>query len=89
MLTECCYLSSSGGERFWVSPASTLSEGWQPRSLDIEVAAYALLSHFLQRQAPQGLPVMRWLSRKRTSLGGFVSTQVRDAVDFPTYTIDS
>uniref|UniRef100_H0VAE7 CD109 antigen n=1 Tax=Cavia porcellus TaxID=10141 RepID=H0VAE7_CAVPO len=64
-----------GGERFWVSPASTLSEGWQPRSLDIEVAAYALLSHFLQRQAPQGLPVMRWLSRKRTSLGGFVSTQ--------------
>ncbi|XP_010639505.1 CD109 antigen [Fukomys damarensis] len=64
-----------GGERFWASPASTLSQGWQPRSLDIEVAAYALLSHFLQLQAPQGTPIMRWLSRQRNSLGGFASTQ--------------
>uniref|UniRef100_A0A0P6J8B7 CD109 antigen n=1 Tax=Heterocephalus glaber TaxID=10181 RepID=A0A0P6J8B7_HETGA len=64
-----------GGERFWASPTSTLSQGWQPRSLDIEVAAYALLSHFLQLQASQGIPIMRWLSRQRNSLGGFASTQ--------------
>ncbi|XP_036890205.1 CD109 antigen [Sturnira hondurensis] len=64
-----------GGMQFWVSSVSRLSESWQPSSLDIEVAAYALLSHFLQRQVAEGIPVMRWLSRQRNSLGGFASTQ--------------
>ncbi|KAM5256508.1 CD109 antigen [Ctenodactylus gundi] len=64
-----------GGLRFWVSAASTLSESWQPRSLDIEVAAYALLSHFLLLQRSEGVPIMRWLGGQRNSLGGFASTQ--------------
>ncbi|XP_057593921.1 CD109 antigen isoform X2 [Hippopotamus amphibius kiboko] len=64
-----------GGMQFWVSSVSRLSESWQPRSLDIEVAAYALLSHFLQHQISEGIPIMRWLSRQRNSLGGFASTQ--------------
>uniref|UniRef100_A0A452U7X1 CD109 antigen n=1 Tax=Ursus maritimus TaxID=29073 RepID=A0A452U7X1_URSMA len=64
-----------GGMQFWVSSESKLSESWQPRSLDIEVAAYALLSHFLQYQVSDGIPIMRWLSRQRNSLGGFASTQ--------------
>jgi len=64
-----------GGMQFWVSSESKLSESWQPRSLDIEVAAYALLSHFLQYQVSEGIPIMRWLSRQRNSLGGFASTQ--------------
>ncbi|XP_017908355.1 PREDICTED: CD109 antigen [Capra hircus] len=64
-----------GGLQFWVSPVSRLSESWQPSSLDIEVAAYALLSHFLQHQVPEGIPIMRWLSRQRNSWGGFASTQ--------------
>ncbi|KAF4025044.1 hypothetical protein G4228_017178 [Cervus hanglu yarkandensis] len=64
-----------GGLQFWVSSVSRLSESWQPSSLDIEVAAYALLSHFLQHQVPEGIPIMRWLSRQRNSLGGFASTQ--------------
>ncbi|XP_060061371.1 CD109 antigen isoform X2 [Erinaceus europaeus] len=64
-----------GDIQFWVSSVSKLSESWQPRSLDIEVAAYALLSHFLQHQIMEGLPIMRWLSRQRNSLGGFASTQ--------------
>ncbi|XP_028366665.1 CD109 antigen [Phyllostomus discolor] len=64
-----------GGMQFWVSSVSRLSESWQPSSLDIEVAAYALLSHFLQRQVAEGIPIMRWLSRQRNSLGGFASTQ--------------
>ncbi|XP_011842512.1 PREDICTED: CD109 antigen [Mandrillus leucophaeus] len=64
-----------GGMQFWVSSESKLSDSWQPRSLDIEVAAYALLSHFLQFQASEGIPIMRWLSRQRNSLGGFASTQ--------------
>lgn len=69
--------------QFWVSSESKLSDSWQPRSLDIEVAAYALLSHFLQFQASEGIPIMRWLSRQRNSLGGFASTQVRDDSFFP------
>ncbi|XP_045699363.1 CD109 antigen [Phyllostomus hastatus] len=64
-----------GGMQYWVSSVSRLSESWQPSSLDIEVAAYALLSHFLQRQVAEGIPIMRWLSRQRNSLGGFASTQ--------------
>ncbi|XP_044613298.2 CD109 antigen isoform X1 [Equus asinus] len=64
-----------GDVQFWVSSVSRLSESWQPSSLDIEVAAYALLSHFLQGQLSAGVPVMRWLSRQRNRLGGFVSTQ--------------
>ncbi|XP_066215114.1 CD109 antigen isoform X1 [Saccopteryx leptura] len=64
-----------GGMQFWVSSVSKLSESWQPSSLDIEVASYALLSHFLQSQVSEGIPVMRWLSRQRNSLGGFASTQ--------------
>uniref|UniRef100_M3XYI7 CD109 molecule n=1 Tax=Mustela putorius furo TaxID=9669 RepID=M3XYI7_MUSPF len=64
-----------GGMQFWVSSEPKLSESWQPRSLDIEVAAYALLSHFLQYQVSEGIPIMRWLSSQRNSLGGFASTQ--------------
>ncbi|XP_012890744.1 PREDICTED: CD109 antigen [Dipodomys ordii] len=64
-----------GDVQFWASSASALSESWQPRSRDIEVSAYALLSHFLQSQVSDGIPVMKWLSRQRNSLGGFVSTQ--------------
>ncbi|XP_073080811.1 CD109 antigen [Manis javanica] len=64
-----------GGMQFWVSPVPQLSDSWQPRSLDIEVAAYALLSHLLQFQVSEGIPIMRWLSRQRNSLGGFASTQ--------------
>ncbi|KAK7817093.1 hypothetical protein U0070_001805 [Myodes glareolus] len=63
-----------GDTQFWLSSAPALSESWQPRSLDIEVAAYALLS-YLQHHVSEGIPVMRWLSRQRNSLGGFVSTQ--------------
>ncbi|XP_077018359.1 CD109 antigen [Tamandua tetradactyla] len=63
------------GMQFWVSSVSKLSESWQPSSLDIEIAAYALLSHFLQLRVSEGIPIMKWLSRQRNSLGGFASTQ--------------
>lgn len=72
MLTR--HAEKEGDMQFWVSSAPTLSESWQPRSLDIEVAAYALLS-YLKHQVSEGIPVMRWLSRQRNSLGGFASTQ--------------
>lgn len=69
-------ITSLAGElQFWTSSVSKLSESWQPSSQDIEIAAYALLSHFLHHQVSEGIPIMRWLSRQRNSLGGFASTQ--------------
>ncbi|XP_023778451.1 CD109 antigen [Cyanistes caeruleus] len=60
---------------FWVTPASEISDSWQPRSIDIELAAYALLSHFHQDRFAEGIPIMKWLSHQRNHLGGFSSTQ--------------
>ncbi|KAL6032009.1 hypothetical protein STEG23_006399 [Scotinomys teguina] len=73
MLTQ--QAEKEGDMQFWLSSAPTLSESWQPRSLDIEVASYALLSYLQQNRISEGIPVMRWLSRQRNSLGGFASTQ--------------
>ncbi|XP_069660779.1 CD109 antigen isoform X1 [Haliaeetus albicilla] len=64
-----------GDFRFWVTPASEISDSWQPRSIDIELAAYALLSHFHQDRLAEGIPIMKWLSQQRNHLGGFSSTQ--------------
>ncbi|NXS99722.1 CD109 protein, partial [Jacana jacana] len=64
-----------GEFRFWVTPASEMSASWQPRAMDIELAAYALLSHFHQDRLAEGIPVMKWLSQQRNHLGGFSSTQ--------------
>ncbi|XP_017586564.1 PREDICTED: CD109 antigen isoform X1 [Corvus brachyrhynchos] len=64
-----------GEFRFWVTPAFEISDSWQPRSIDIELAAYALLSHFHQDRLAEGIPIMKWLSHQRNHLGGFSSTQ--------------
>ncbi|KFP85866.1 CD109 antigen, partial [Acanthisitta chloris] len=64
-----------GEFRFWTTPASEISDSWQPRSIDIELAAYALLSHFHQERLAEGIPIMKWLSHQRNHLGGFSSTQ--------------
>uniref|UniRef100_A0A8C8BQN9 CD109 antigen n=1 Tax=Otus sunia TaxID=257818 RepID=A0A8C8BQN9_9STRI len=64
-----------GEFRFWITPASEMSDSWQPRSIDIELAAYALLSHFHQDRFTEGIPIMKWLSQQRNHLGGFSSTQ--------------
>lgn len=66
-------------------------ENWyffQPRPVDVETTAYALLSVMLENQTDtvrnrgdcykwsvQALPIVRWLTSQRNSLGGFSSTQ--------------
>ncbi|XP_047243439.1 CD109 antigen isoform X2 [Girardinichthys multiradiatus] len=63
------------GVLMWSSPYGGLSSSWQPRSADIEMASYVLLSlHKLNRVA-DGLSLMRWLSQQRNHLGGYGSTQ--------------
>ncbi|KAG7460634.1 hypothetical protein MATL_G00200810 [Megalops atlanticus] len=59
----------------WRSSNTRLTDSWQPRSADIEMAAYVLLSMFKQAKVEDGLPLMKWLSQQRNHLGGYGSTQ--------------
>ncbi|XP_075058733.1 CD109 antigen-like isoform X2 [Mixophyes fleayi] len=67
--------SITGGTKYWSSPSETANYYWQPRTTDIETAAYALLSYYQQNRIAEGIPVMKWLSEQRNYLGGYSSTQ--------------
>ncbi|XP_075057007.1 CD109 antigen-like [Mixophyes fleayi] len=67
--------STIGGTKYWSSPSETSNYYWQPRTTDIETAAYALLSYYQQNRIAEGIPVMKWLSEQRNNLGGYTSTQ--------------
>ncbi|XP_043962935.1 CD109 antigen isoform X3 [Gambusia affinis] len=59
----------------WSSPDAGLSSSWQPRSADIEMASYVLLSLHQLNRVDEGLSLMKWLSQQRNHLGGYGSTQ--------------
>ncbi|XP_027896681.1 CD109 antigen isoform X1 [Xiphophorus couchianus] len=59
----------------WSSPDAGLSSSWQPRSADIEMASYVLLSLHKLNRVDEGLSLMKWLSQQRNHLGGYGSTQ--------------
>ncbi|KAM7368320.1 hypothetical protein PAMP_014548 [Pampus punctatissimus] len=63
------------GVPMWSSPDGGLSESWQPRSADIEMVSYLLLSLHVSEQIAEGLSLMKWLSQQRNFKGGFGSTQ--------------
>ncbi|XP_035764844.1 CD109 antigen [Neolamprologus brichardi] len=63
------------GVPMWFSLDDGLSSSWQPRSSDIEMASYVLLSHYKLNSIPEGLNLMKWLSKQRNHRGGFGSTQ--------------
>ncbi|KAJ8341792.1 hypothetical protein SKAU_G00340830 [Synaphobranchus kaupii] len=63
------------GVVYWELPGGGLSASWQPRSANIEMAAYALLSFYTQTRVVEGLSLMKWLSQQRNHLGGYGSTQ--------------
>ncbi|XP_039980771.1 CD109 antigen isoform X2 [Xiphias gladius] len=63
------------GVPVWASPDAGLSSSWQPRSADIEMASYLLLSQHKLGRAAEGLGLGRWLSQQRNHRGGFGSTQ--------------
>ena len=48
---------------------------------DIEMTAYALMTHVLLGETDatligQAMPIVKWLTKQRNALGGFSSTQV-------------
>uniref|UniRef100_UPI0037E8B219 CD109 antigen n=1 Tax=Semicossyphus pulcher TaxID=241346 RepID=UPI0037E8B219 len=63
------------GVPMWSPPDAGLPSSWQPRSADIEMASYLLLSQHILGHIADGLKLMRWLSQQRNSYGGFGSTQ--------------
>ncbi|XP_073529634.1 CD109 antigen-like [Phyllobates terribilis] len=63
------------GTKFWSSPSEVSNYYRQPRTVEIETAAYALLSHYQLGRIEDGIPVMKWLSQQRNHLGGYSSTQ--------------
>ncbi|XP_041951100.1 CD109 antigen isoform X1 [Alosa sapidissima] len=63
------------GVPMWSKPDAGLAESWQPRSSDIEMAAYVLLSLRRLGLLVEGIPLMKWLSQQRNHLGGYGSTQ--------------
>ncbi|XP_053692161.1 thioester-containing protein 1 allele R1-like [Sabethes cyaneus] len=48
---------------------------WQRPPVEVEIAGYALLSYTAMRKYLDGFPIMRWLVRNRSALGGFRGTQ--------------
>ncbi|CAL8395081.1 unnamed protein product [Gadus morhua 'NCC'] len=63
------------GVPFWRASEPGLTRSWQPRTADIEMAAYALLSLHLLGRLEEGIPIMKWLTQQRNHLGGYGSTQ--------------
>nr|XP_057942118.1 CD109 antigen isoform X2 [Doryrhamphus excisus] len=59
----------------WTSPGSGLAESWQPRTTDIEMASYVLLSLHMTDRLAEGVGLVKWLGRQRNPGGGFGSTQ--------------
>jgi len=41
------------------------------------MTSYALLTYTHRRNVTAALPIVKWLSKKRNSIGGFSSTQVK------------
>lgn len=48
----------------------------QSQPVDIEASAYGVLNYAQQDLTDKALPIVRWLTSQRNSLGGFSSTQV-------------
>uniref|UniRef100_A0A3P8TCL5 CD109 molecule n=1 Tax=Amphiprion percula TaxID=161767 RepID=A0A3P8TCL5_AMPPE len=59
----------------WPSTHGGVSSSWQPRSADIEMVSYVLLTLHRLGLVSQGLGLMKWLSQQRNDRGGFGSTQ--------------
>ncbi|XP_034051005.1 CD109 antigen [Thalassophryne amazonica] len=59
----------------WVSFADLESHDWQRSSVQNEMASYVLLALYLHGSWVDGIELMKWLSKQRTYLGGFGTTQ--------------
>ncbi|KAK0139942.1 CD109 antigen [Merluccius polli] len=60
----------------WRSADALQAEGeWRARSAEVEMVSYVLMALFRRGAVTEGFPLMKWLSKQRSSLGGYGSTQ--------------
>uniref|UniRef100_A0AAY5K5V0 CD109 molecule n=1 Tax=Esox lucius TaxID=8010 RepID=A0AAY5K5V0_ESOLU len=71
VLTELMRRADFRGDSMFVE----VTDSWQPRAADIEMAAYVLLALNQQARIEEGFDLMKWLSQQRNHLGGYGSTQ--------------
>ena len=83
----------SGGLMYWTEKKDDKykDNSWSrpyytPRSADIEITAYALLSFTLVHDVSTSLTISRWLAEQRNSMGGYSSTQVNIELFAPVIT---
>lgn len=69
----------------WSSHDVGLSSSRQPRSADIEMISYVLLSQHKLGLIVEGVKLMKWLSQQRNDKGGFRGTQVRHGTQAQTF----
>ena len=62
--------SSIPGQLFW-----TVEGTYVNKALEVETTAYVVLSLVMHDRLPEALAAIRWMSTKRNSQGGFISTQ--------------
>ncbi|XP_015181620.1 PREDICTED: CD109 antigen-like isoform X2 [Polistes dominula] len=65
--------------KWWSKPiAKDDKNPWHsllPRSVDVEMTSYALLTYLRRHLIADSIPIMKWLVKQRNSEGGFASTQ--------------
>lgn len=71
------YCVDADGIPTWSSQNAGVSSSWQPRSADIEMTAYVLLTQHKLGLIAEGVKLMKWLSQQRNDMGGYRGTQVR------------
>lgn len=71
--------SMEGDIKWWSKPIAKYDKNpWHslPRSVDVEMTSYALLTYLRRNLFAESMPIMKWLVKQRNSEGGFASTQV-------------
>ncbi|XP_033979709.1 LOW QUALITY PROTEIN: CD109 antigen-like [Trematomus bernacchii] len=63
------------GVPMWSSSDAGVSSSWQPRSADIEMLSYVLLTQHKLGLIADGIKIMKWLGTQRNHLGGYGTTQ--------------
>lgn len=61
------------GKMFWYRERKSLQPGNSP-SINVEIAAYALMALIAAGRSVEALPIMKWLMTQRNDAGGFYST---------------
>lgn len=66
--------------KWWSKPIQSDSQNpWHslPRTVDVEMTSYAMLTYLRRNLVAEATSIMKWLIKQRNKEGGFASTQVR------------